>query len=95
MGRDEGKTAIHSRAGRFFFKCNGTFLEFFVLKILCDVYFFIFINKNVFSMEQKVFLCLLWRFSRFACMVFAREDSRESTVDYFDSSFRELWFEGW
>ena len=46
-------------------------------------------------MEQKVFLCLLWRFSRFACMVFAREESRESTVDYFDSSFRELWFEGW
>ena len=43
-------------------------------------------NKNVFCMEQKVFLCLLWRFSRFACMVFAREESRESTVDYFDSS---------
>jgi len=46
-------------------------------------------------MEQKVFLCLLWRLSRFACMVFAREDSRESNVDYFDSSFSELWFEGW
>lgn len=45
-------------------------------------------------MEQKVFLCLLWRFSRFACVVCAREDPLESNVGYFDSSFSELWFEG-
>ena len=94
-GKGQRKNSDSKPCRSFFLKSNGTFLEFFVLKILCGVYFFIFINKNVFSMEQKVFLCLLWRFSRFACMVLARQDSRESTVDYFDSSFRELWFDGW
>ena len=38
-----------SRARRFF-KVNGTFLTFFVLKILCAVYLIFFLNKEVFFM---------------------------------------------
>ena len=94
MGRDEGKTAIHSRAGRFL-KVTALFLYFLCSRSFGRLFLHLFINKKVFSMEQKVILCLLWRSSRFACMVFAREDSRESNVDYFDSFFSELWFEGW
>ena len=69
-----------------YFLCSKSFERLFL--------YFFFINKKVFSMEQKVFLCLLWRFSRFACVVCAREDPLESNVGYFDSSFSELWFEG-
>ena len=94
MGRDEGKTATHRRAGRFL-KVTALFLYFLCSKSFVAFISLFFINKKVFSMEQKVFLCLLWCFSRFACMVFLQEDSRESNVDYFDSSFSELWFERW
>ena len=58
MGREEGKIATgrfrsletckcsQRRASRFF-KDNGTFLVFFFLNILCDVYLFIINNKKV------------------------------------------------
>ena len=47
MGREEGKIATGSLRAGPFFKDNGTFLVFFLLNILCDVYLFIIINKKV------------------------------------------------
>ena len=58
MGRDEGKTAIHSLAGRFL-KVTVLFLYFLCSKSFGRLLIYFFINEKVFCMEQKVFLCLL------------------------------------
>ena len=77
-----------------FLKVTALFWYFFLLSILWDVYLFIINNKN---RQQKVFLCIFWRFSRFAGMACAREakDSRESMDDLDGSFYSELWIEGW
>ena len=101
MGRDKGIIATGrfrfiepcklpwSRAGTFR-KGNGTFLVFLWSKSFVTM-ILIFLSKTKrFSLcSKKYLLC------RFACMACALEDSRESNVDYFDSSYSELSFEGW
>ena len=90
------KKEIHSRAGRFFLKVTALFLNFLCSKSFV-AFISLFLSIKTFSLWSKKYFyafCGVLVVS-LACMVFAREDSQESTVDYFDSSFRELWFEGW
>ena len=43
---------------------------------MCRLFNFFFLIKKFSLCSKKYFLCLFWRFSRFACKACAREDSR-------------------
>ena len=98
MGRDKGIIATcrfrfiepcklpWSRAGTFH-KGNGTFLVFLWSKsFVTFIVIFFYQQKNGFLYIVKS-IC----YAVSPAMVCALEDSRESNVDYFDSSYSKLW----
>ena len=52
MGRDEGKSAIHSRAGRFFLKVTALFLNFLCSKSFV-AFISLFLSIKTFSLWSK------------------------------------------